>query len=171
MPKRAWRKEDLYQCGSQNKQCSVPGRDRCTQCPLCVCWDTKVAKQGRGTCTEILNTFTSKNKKYFDDWEYSEDTLKTHQLDDEKWLNSLRGWVAEGRARRGESYDSVTPLGELEDTSVSMLDKLIEDVRLWKPHWILRNAIFNALHDDLSSQEPGHVFIWMDWMDSHISYK
>ena len=76
------------------------------RCPLCVCWDTRVVIQGRVTCRGTLSTFIGLDKKYFDDWQYSKDTLETRQLDDEEWLNSLHRWVTEGRARRGEAYNS-----------------------------------------------------------------
>ena len=52
----------------------------------------------------------------------------------------------------------------LEATPVALAEQLVQDVRLWRPRWQLRNAVFEALHTDLESRRPGKIYIWGDML-------
>ena len=93
------------------------------------------------------------------------DSLSEHDLDDSAWAQSVHDYLAAGFERRHEEPDIGTELRTLECTGMTIVQALLDDIKIWAPHWALRNQVYKALWEDLQDRRPGHLYCWGDWMD------
>ena len=134
-------------------------RKRVDRCPICVTWDTHVAPAGRAALDAAHARLAAKQTGYWTGFVHDA-TFKNHDLDDIDFVRATFQWLKEGSSRRGVRDPA---LEGAEQYECDLLAPILRDVELWAPHWQLRNASFNALHEDLRSTEEGAIYLWMDW--------
>ena len=119
----------------------------------------------RRALVDLRNGCEAIDKEYWTGLNGGGDSLSEHDLDDPVWAQSVHDYLAAGCERRHEEPDSGTELQSLECTGMADVQALLDDIKIWAPHWALRNQVYKALWKDLQDHRPGHLYCWGDWMD------